>query len=213
MKNMIKSVKTTKAIKATSLKDLGIQFKETRSEKSYNELYKRIRPGLFHYIFGILGSVEDTDHAISLVMSSVYDKIDQYNTQWHISTWIYRIAYTVACMELRYKKQKKTTPMSYFENSENKNWVSKIEFESIENYTDVLIQREDADSQTAETQRVNRIIDSMPEEYQAVIREKFFNELSYEEIHTKLDIPLHTVKNRVARGKRLFKEIFEANEI
>jgi RNA polymerase sigma-70 factor (ECF subfamily) len=76
-----------------------------------------------------------------------------------------------------------------------------------------LIQKEDIDSQTAETKRVNRIIDSMPEEYQSVIREKFFNDLSYEEIHTKLDIPLHTVKNRVARGKRLFKEIFEANEI
>ena len=205
--------KITNGTKQTSLKDLGIQFKETRSEKAFNELYKRIRPGLYHYIFGILGTTEDTDHAISMVMASVYDKIDQYNPQWHISTWIYRIAYTVSCMEIRYKKQKKTTPMSYFENSENKNWTSKIEFDSIENYEDDLIVKEDAASQTAETQRVNRIIDTMPEEYREVIREKFFNELSYDEIHKKLDIPLHTVKNRVARGKRLFKELFEANEI
>lgn len=202
--------KSTKGKKELSLKDLGIKFKETRSEKAFNELYNRIRPGLFHYIYGILGTTEDTDHAISLVMASVYDKIDQYNPQWHISTWIYRIAYTVACMEIRYKKQKKTTPMSYFENSENKNWTSKIEFDSIENYTDELIQKEDIAEQSAKTIRVNKIIDDMPEEYREVIREKFFNELSYDEIHKKLNIPLHTVKNRVARGKRLFAELFES---
>ena len=202
-----------KTKKELSLKELGLRFKETRSEKSYTELYHRIRPGLFHYIYGILGNTEETDHAISLVMTSVYTKIDQYNPQWHISTWIYRIAYTVACMELRYKKQAKTTPLSYFENSENKNMVSKIEFDSIDNYKDSIIQKEESEEQTAETKRVNRIIDSLPEEYRDVIREKFFNELSYDEIHLKLDIPLHTVKNRVARGKRLFKEMFESAEI
>ena len=91
--------------------------------------------------------------------------------------------------------------------------VSKIEFDSIDNYKDSIIQKEESEEQTAETKRVNRIIDSLPEEYRDVIREKFFNELSYNEIHLKLDIPLHTVKNRVARGKRLFKEMFESAEI
>ena len=195
--------------KADSLKDLGLKFKETGSEKSFNELYKRISPGLFHYVNNILKNSEESNHVVSAVMSTVYDKIDKYDPKWHISTWIYRIAYTAACMEIRYRGQRKTTPMSYFENSENKNWTSKIEFDSIENHSDHLVIQEELDEHNAELLKVRRVIDKLPEEYRDVIHEKFYNELSYEDIHIKLNIPIHTVKNRVARGKRIFKEIYE----
>jgi RNA polymerase sigma factor (sigma-70 family) len=195
--------------KQESLKDLGIRFKETKSEKAFNDLYNRIRPGLFYYINNILKSTEESDYLVSQVMSIVYDKIDTYDSKWHISTWIYRIAYTHACGYIRYKKREKTTPLSYFENSENKNWVSKIEYDAIENYADHLVQKEEEDEHNAELQKVRRVISKMPEEYRDVINEKFYNELSYEDIHQKLGIPIHTVKNRVARGKRIFKEIYE----
>lgn len=195
--------------KADSLKDLGLKFKETRSERAFNELYHRIRPGLFQYVNGIVQKSEDSDHVVSAVMASVYDKIDQYDPKWHISTWIYRIAYTHACGKLRQRKALKTTPMSYFENSENKNWVSKIEFESIENYKDDLIQKEEYDEAQSEILKMRNIVNSLPDEYKFVIEEKFFNDLRYEEISQKLNIPLHTVKNRVARGKRIIKEMYE----
>lgn len=196
--------------KADSLKDLGLKFKETRSERVFNELYHRIRPGLYNYVSKIVQNHDETNLVVSMVMSVVYDKIDKYDPKWHISTWIYRIAYTHACGFLRYKKREKTTPMSYFENSENKNWVSKIEYESIENHADHLVQREELDAHNAEISKMRRIVDSLPDEYRDVIREKFFNELQYDEISKKLNIPLHTVKNRVARGKRIIKEVYES---
>ena len=58
-------------------------------------------------------------------------------------------------------------------------------------------------------QKVRSVISKLPAEYRDVIHEKFYNELSYEDIHKKLDIPIHTVKNRVARGKRIFKDLYE----
>jgi RNA polymerase sigma-70 factor (ECF subfamily) len=195
--------------KADSLKDLGLKFKETRSEKAFTELYYRIRPGLFNYVNGILQKSEESDHIVSQVMSVVYDKIDKYDPKWHISTWIYRIAYTHACMAIRYRKAAKTTPMSYFENSENKNWVSKIEYDSIENHADHLVAKEENDEAQAEITKMRNIVNSLPEEYKSVIEEKFFNDLQYDEISKKLNIPLHTVKNRVARGKRIIKEMYE----
>ena len=195
--------------KQDSLKDLGIKYKETRSERTFADLYYRIRPGLFNYVNGILQKSEDSDHIVSEVMSVVHDKIDKYDTKWHISTWIYRIAYTHACMMIRYRKSNKTTPMSYFENSENKNWISKIEYDSIENHADHLIQQEEYAEYNSEISKMKNIVNSLPEEYKSVIEEKFYNDLQYDEIAAKLNIPLHTVKNRVARGKRLIKEIYE----
>jgi RNA polymerase sigma-70 factor (ECF subfamily) len=195
--------------KQDSLKDLGLKFKETRSEKAFTELYYRIRPGLFNYVNNILQNSEDSNQTVSQVMSVVYDKIDKYDSKWHISTWIYRIAYTHACMVIRYRKAAKTTPLSYFENSENKNWISKIEYDSIENHTDHLVVQEELDEANAEILKMRNIVNSLPDEYKDVIQEKFFNELQYDEISKKLNIPLHTVKNRVARGKRIIKEMYE----
>jgi RNA polymerase sigma-70 factor (ECF subfamily) len=112
-------------------------------------------------------------------------------------------------MAIRYRKAAKTTPMSYFENSENKNWVSKIEYDSIENHADHLVAKEENDEAQAEITKMRNIVNSLPEEYKSVIEEKFFNDLQYDEISKKLNIPLHTVKNRVARGKRIIKEMYE----
>lgn len=195
--------------KQDSLKDLGLNFKETRSEKAFTELYYRIKPGLIKYVNGIIHDPEDSEFIVSQVMSIVFDKIDKYDTKWHISTWIYRIAYTHACMVLRNRKSSKVTSLSRMENSENKNLISKIEFESIENHADHLIQQEELDEANAELTKMRKIVNDLPEEYRTVIHEKFFNDLRYDEISKKLNIPLHTVKNRVARGKKIIKEIFE----
>jgi RNA polymerase sigma-70 factor (ECF subfamily) len=192
--------------KTDSLKDLGYQFKQTRSEKVFTELYNRIRPGLYNYIFQIVKNNDDTENLISHVMSTVYNKIDTYDPKWHISTWIYRIAYTCACMELRFRKARKITHMSQLEQSENKNLISKIEFESLETYKDDLILNEEIQEKENDTNRLHSIIKNLPEEYRIVIEEKFFNDMKYDEIAQKLNIPLHTVKNRISRGKRIIKE-------
>jgi RNA polymerase sigma-70 factor (ECF subfamily) len=195
--------------KNDSLKELGQKFYETRSEKVYTDLYHRIRPGLYNYVYQILKDNDLTNHVVSAVMTTVYNKIDTYDPKWHISTWAYRIAYTAACMELRYKKAARTTPMSFFENSENKNWVSQIEFESIDGYKDILIAAEEEAEEKSNNLRLRKIVSELPEEYRHVIFEKFFNDLKYDEIAEKLEIPLHTVKNRISRGKKLIKEIYE----
>jgi RNA polymerase sigma factor (sigma-70 family) len=195
--------------KPDSLKDLGFKFKETRSEKVFTELYNRIRPGLYNYIFQVVKDHDDTENLISYVMSTVYNKIDTYDPKWHISTWIYRIAYTSACMELRYRKARKTTNMSVLEMSENKNLLSKIEFESMDSYKDVLEIAEEKAEADENQLRLRKLVSQLPDEYRVVIEEKFFNDLKYEEIAQKLDIPLHTVKNRISRGKRIIKEKYE----
>jgi RNA polymerase sigma-70 factor (ECF subfamily) len=195
--------------KQDSLKEMGHKFYETRSEKVFTELYHRIRPGLYNYVYQILKDPDLTNHVVSAVMTTVYNKIDTYDPKWHISTWIYRIAYTAACMEIRYKKAARTTPMSFFENSENKNWVSQIEFESIEGYKDILIAAEEEAEEKSNNVRLRKIVSELPEEYRHVIFEKFFNDLKYAEIAEKLEIPLHTVKNRISRGKKFIKEIYE----
>jgi RNA polymerase sigma factor (sigma-70 family) len=192
--------------KETSLKELGILYKETQSERAFTELYHRIRPGLYNYILQIVKD-SDTAHMLtSSVMAVVHEKIHQYDPKWHISTWIYRIAYTYACGELRGRKIRKTTPLSHFDNSENKNIVSRIEYSMIDDHRDSIEIREDKMEKDQYHNRLRTIVNDLPDEYKTVIEERYFNDLQYNEISEKLNIPLHTVKNRISRGKRIIKE-------
>jgi RNA polymerase sigma-70 factor (ECF subfamily) len=196
--------------KELSLKELGMRYKETRSEKAFTELYHRIRPGLYNYIYQIIKDRETSDLLVSGVMTAVHEKIDQYDPKWHISTWIYRIAYTYACGEIRFRNKRKTTPLSHFQESENRNMISRIEHSMIDDFRDSMEIKEDKAESDAEVAKLRKIVSDLPDEYRIVIEEKFFNDLKYDEIASKLEIPLHTVKNRISRGKRIIKEKMES---
>ena len=89
-----------------TLKLLGQQFSETKSEKAYNDLYHRIKPGLSNYIYQIVKDRNESEDLFSMTMAIVYNKIDQYKPEFHISTWIYRIAYHEASETYKQKSMK-----------------------------------------------------------------------------------------------------------
>ena len=90
-----------------TLKTIGLNFAETKTEKSFNDLYHRIKPGLLNYIYQIVKDRSTADDLFSMTMSIVYNRIDTYKPEYHISTWIYRIAYNEAIMHFRRQKRDK----------------------------------------------------------------------------------------------------------
>jgi RNA polymerase sigma-70 factor (ECF subfamily) len=80
----------------------------------------------------------------------------------------------------------------------------------IDDFRDSIEIQEDKAEADAEIRKLRKILSDMPDEYRIVLEEKFFNDLKYDEIAAKHEIPLHTVKNRVSRGKRIIKELMEA---
>ena len=134
------------------------------------------------------------------------DKIELYNTQWNISTWIYRIAYVNACGYLRAMRTSKTTPMSYFENSNDMDLTSKIEFQSIDGYKDSLELSEESEVISKQNSNLLDLVESLDSQFSNVLRDKFWENMKYEEIADKYEIPLQTVKNRIFRGKNMLNE-------
>jgi len=190
-------------VESASIKNLGIIYKDTKSEKIYNRLYKRVKPGLINYIYKIVNDVDDTNQVFNETMCKVYTHIDMYDPNWNISTWIYRIAYTHACGLLRAKNSSKTTPMSYFENSAEMDLTSKIEFHSLDEYKDNMILSEDIIQISKQNSDLVDLLETLPIEYKDVLKRKFWDDKKYEDIATEYSIPLQTVKNRIFRGKNM----------
>ena len=193
-----------------SLKELGLQFSQTKSEKSFNDLYKRIKPGLINYINTITKDRDDAEDIFSMVMSTVYNKIHMYNSKYHISTWIYRIAYTHALVHLRNKKRAATTNFSVFDSYyDNDRMTDKIMYDNIENdnYTDDFQTIEDKELEMQEqVNLIHEAIDALDTLYRDIVKDRLIHELSYNEIAKKHKLPLHTIKNRINRGKRILQK-------
>ena len=87
-------------------KELAIEFKKTRSEKTYNELYHKMRPGLWSYVNNIVKDPTIADDIVSTTLTTVYLKIDQYDEAYQITTWAYRIAYNECIGWIRFRNKK-----------------------------------------------------------------------------------------------------------
>ena len=59
--------------------------------------------------------------------------------------------------------------------------------------------------------RLLQFIKMLKPHYQEVIQLRYFQEMSYQEIATKIDEPLNNVKIKLLRAKRLLAEIIQEN--
>ena len=91
---------------AETYASLAADFVSTRSEASYTKLYHKMRPALFGYVRKIVKDRDATEDIVAITMSKVYTKIEQYNPEWQITTWAYKIAFN-ECLIFIKKRNKK----------------------------------------------------------------------------------------------------------
>jgi len=193
-----------------TLKTLGLEFSQTKSEKTFNDLYHRIKPGLLNYINQIVKDRDAAEDLFSMTMSIVYNKIEQYKPEYHISTWIYRIAYHEAIMFLRRKKREATTSFSVFDSYyESDRGSEKIMYNSMDNnelYDEDFQTKEEQEEQLQQVENaIFEAIENLDPLYSEIIKDRLVNNMKYNDISEKYDLPLHTIKNRIARGKRILQ--------
>lgn len=196
-----------------NLQELAIEFKTTGSEKAFTELYTRLKPGLQNYIGKIIKYQADVDSVLANTFSIVHEKIHQYNPEWHISTWVYRIAYTTTCMELRIKKKDAFVRFSEMEDSDTIGSVSKIEYDFLGEFKDDLILEEEQRERERKVEHLKSIIRDMPEKFKTVLIDRYYNNLKYEEISIKHHLTLQTVKNRIFKAKNIIKEKLQTENV
>jgi|TARA_R110001592_G_scaffold362951_1_gene679013 RNA polymerase sigma-70 factor (ECF subfamily) len=199
-------------------KELALEFKKTRNEKVYNELYAKMRPGLFSYVNKIVRDPAVTEDIVSTTLTTVYLKIDQYNEAYQITTWAYRIAYNECIGWIRFRNRKVSInaftdkgidpPTHLLPNIDKDNEMPPTEADFW-----------DAENLLTEKVRLTKeAINALPPMYNRFMVERFLNKKSYNDIldimkpHEK-GINLQTVKNRIFRGRRIVKKQLESMKL
>jgi len=196
-----------------SYRELTENFLTTRSEADFTALFYKVKPGLTTYINKIVKDREMAEDIAVNTLTKLWTKIDQYDPQYQITTWLYRIAFNDALGHINNRnKQSSLDALSDYgvEVSENGEFVSSTHGlnGAIEDYVMKTEQDflEEDDELMAKYGRALTEIENLKGMYKEIVIDRLINEMKYEEIAEKHDLPLQTIKNRIRRGKAIIEE-------
>jgi RNA polymerase sigma-70 factor (ECF subfamily) len=196
-----------------SYRELTENFLTTRSEADFTALFYKVKPGLTTYINKIVKDREMAEDIAVNTLTKLWTKIDQYDPQYQITTWLYRIAFNDALGHINSRnKQSSLDALSDYgvEVSENGEFVNgthglngAIEDYVMKTEQDFL---EEDDELMSKYGRALTEIENLKGMYKEIVIDRLINEMKYEDIAEKHDLPLQTIKNRIRRGKAIIEE-------
>ena len=164
-------------------------------KKAFLEIYKQHYQSLFSYGFSISGDKEITKDSIQEMFLELWNKrssltAEVSNIRTYLCNWLRR---KINAAHLKNKKEKAAE-------------------ESIDTYIEMIYSYEDLliafEENKEKKDKVARALQSLSKKQIEIIRMKYFENLSYEEISTKTSLTVRTVYNTVFSAiKRLREEI------
>ena len=198
--------------KQISYRELSENFVNSKSEKDYNMLYQRVKPGLRNYIANVVKDSDATEDILTNTLTKMWTKIDQYNPSYQITTWLYRIAFNECLGWIRQRNSKYSIDAmkeygieisDQFSHTSAKDLLVEKEFKSETDW----YEEDNALQSRYELALAN--IDSLKPMYREIIEDRLLNNMKYEDIADKHNLPLQTIKNRIRRGKSIIAENME----
>ena len=194
-----------------SYRELTENFLETRSDKDYTALYRKVKPGLLNYVNNLIKDQAIAEDITVNTLIKLWTKIDMYDPQYQITTWLYRIAYNDALYQIRERNRKTSIDRLREEYG--------VEVNEGGNYSEALnVLIDDAEYKTEmdwyeEENELNetyenalKAIRDLKPLYKDILVDRLIGNMKYEDIAKKYDLPLQTIKNRIRRGRTLIVE-------
>lgn len=169
---------------------------------TFEEVYARFRTPVWRLSRRLTGSETEALDATQEIFLRVWKGLDGFRGEARLSTWVFQIAWNY----LRwYRRRAGTQP-------------SLLSVESVEGdaFNPVLADvRPDPERRASAVELLDRVdaaIDELPEHYRVVVWLRDAEELSYEQIADVLDLPIGTVRSRLARARASLKRTLDGHD-
>ena len=163
---------------------------------AFDELVLKYKDRLFNLVYWFLGDYQDANDCAQETFIKVFKSIKKFRFESAFSTWLYRIAINTCKNKIQssaYRWKKKTVSLETSNSSKNGNPFSEIVNGSP---TPVV-----ALEKKERMMRIQKAINSLPEEQNKVVVLRDIQGLSYQDISDITGLNLGTVKSRLARGR------------
>lgn len=171
-------------------------------EQAFAELMQRYKMAVYHMILKMVRNVDDAEDLTIEAFAKAFKNLHKFKKDYTFSTWLFRIATNNAIDFIRKKKLKTLSLNTTFKNDSGDDVNIDVEDENLNP------QQEAIKSQKIEL--VQMFVTKLPSKYQRLVKLRYFDELSYDEIATELDAPLGTIKAQLYRARELMYELVKS---
>ncbi len=161
-------------------------------QQAYAQLVDHYRDSLYYTMLKMSNNPYDAEDLTIEAFGKAFKNLRQYTPDYAFSTWLFKIA-TNNCIDYLRKKKKISGTIQNKENSEQDGITVKLESkyrdpeEDIINKEKIVLMRE--------------VVEKLKPHYRKLIKMRYFDELSYDEIVQELGLPLGTVKVQLFRAR------------
>jgi len=164
-----------------------------KNQEYYWCLMTRYEDKLLHYILKISNfGREDAEDILQEVFIKVYENLNDFDTSWKFSNWIYRITHNITISAYRKKKV----------NPQLVSW----DYEGLNNLIESTSNIEKDAFQNLSYEKILEIINRLPLKYKEVLILKFMENKDYQEISDILYKPMGTIATLIRRAKKVLQQ-------
>lgn len=152
---------------------------------AYAELVNRYKNAVYHHCFAIVRDEDTAEDLAQETFITAYYKLKQYNDDYRLATWLFRIATNKALDHLKHTAREVAT-----------------DDELIASFAT----SQPSPETNSERSELRALVAQLEPKYRAVISLYYWQGLSYQEVADALDKPLGTVKGWMSRAKQELRE-------
>lgn len=155
---------------------------------SFDELYKEFAGFVYNVALRIAANATDAEELTQEVFITVLKKVHTFSGLSSIKTWLYRVTVNTT---LNYLKKKSRGRKKEVE-------LDDTIAQSVVEYRDTP---DDEINKSFASQKVNKLLKSLPQEQKVCIVLRELEGLSYEEISKAVGVNINTVRTRIRRAR------------
>ena len=178
---------------------------ENNNQQAYAELMDNYRESLYLLMLKMVNNSYDAEDLTIEAFGKAFNNLHRYVNTNAFSTWLFKIAAN-NCIDFIRKKQLNLVMLDNdFKNEQGNTLTFEIKDE-LPNPEEHLCKKENV-------QNIKYIVNKLKPHYRQLIEMRYFEELSYDEIASRIEIPLGTVKAKLFRAKHMLQSIIKDSNI
>ncbi|MBQ2728334.1 MAG: RNA polymerase sigma factor [Alistipes sp.] len=171
-----------------------VQLALEGDDTAFEYLFNRYRDVILRLLVQRAGSSEDADDLLQETFIKVYLRLDRYNPDYTFGQWVYTIARNTFIDYVRRRQEE--LPID----------------ERFSAPASTAPTPEENVIRLQERSQIEHCLEALSPRYGRLIRMRFLEEYSYEEIAEKLALPLGTVKTQIHRARERMCELIRRGE-
>lgn len=175
---------------------------ERGDQNAYAELMKNYRDTLYFMMLKMTNNPEDADDLTIEAFGKAFKNLTQYTPDFAFSTWLFRIASNNCIDFIRKRKMTESVSVNLNELTDSGDDLADILPSSTRNPEEEIIRQQRIEA-------LRDVIDKLKPQFRKLIELRYYEERSYEEISTELNLPIGTVKAQLFRARELIYHILK----